>query len=191
MPWFDHFLNTSQTHPFTSNPQGQLYGQVISTVTQGDSDRAVTLKGLPTSGLLLCRQGYLEFFNLIFEFVFYKWSPRENGACVRGMKGERFLVAWLLPWTTNPITLQPWQSAGCRNEEHQGLEGWRGGGCTIAYIHSTTAFLTRDLTGVNLSLTPSPGTKCVLMLKCKPTGDWPSTMRCSGGAMEGRLTPLL
>lgn len=147
MPWFDHFLNTS-------HPQGQLYRQVVSTVTQGDRAEQSHLDGLATSGLLLCRQGYLEFFNLIFEFVFYKWSPRENGACMRGMKDERFLVAWLLSWTTNLITLQPWRSAGCRNGEHQGLGVWRGGGCTIAYIHSTTAFSTRDLTGVNLSLSP-------------------------------------
>lgn len=65
---------------------------------------------------------------LIFEPVFYKWNPRENGACMRGMKGERFLVAWLLPWTTNLITLQPWRSAGCRNGEDQGLGGAEGRG---------------------------------------------------------------
>lgn len=53
------------------------------------SHRKLHSKGLLMWHLLLCRQGRLDSFNFNFEFVCYKWSPRDKGEFMGSGMGSR------------------------------------------------------------------------------------------------------
>lgn len=129
------------------------------------SYRNLHSEGLVIWGLLL------EISNFIFAFVFYKWSPRDNGACIGIKGGGKFLGAWLLSQPRNPITLQPWQRLQWSHE----TDRWRHG--RYGQHHNTfSLWLSRSEPFIR----PWPGTKYLLMLRWKSFVDWLSTMTWGG-----------
>lgn len=102
--------------------------------------RAVTFRRPGHFGLLLCRQGHLEFSILSLNLCFISEVCWEWGMYEGVWKDERSLKARLCP---GPPTLSH-LAHGVGQGNGGKIKAWgKGGrGCTIAYIHSTTAFST-------------------------------------------------